>query len=82
MYDSPNDNSNNGVFQLIGETSCSFITLTRQTTKTCILLTAFEFSEDMSGRSVLSHRSEAFLQSYFHHNLKAFRQLSIAENKK
>ena len=44
------DNSDNELFQLIGEASCLFITLTWQATKTCALLTAFGFSENLSGR--------------------------------
>ena len=60
MYDSPNDVSDNGLFQLSGERSCLFATSVCQATKTCMLPTALGFPKDMSHRSVLALKIHGF----------------------
>ena len=60
IYDSPNDVSDNGLFQLSGETSCLFKTSIWQATKTDILPSALGFIEDMSHRSILVLEIQGF----------------------
>ena len=52
--DSFNDVSDNGLFQLSGETSCLFKTSIWQATKTSMLPTALDFPKEISHQSGLA----------------------------
>ena len=60
VNDSLGNVSDNGLFQLSGERSCSFKTSIGQATKTCMLPTALDVPEDMIHRSVLALEMQGF----------------------
>ena len=71
--DSFNDVSDNGLFQLSGETSCLFKTSIWQATKTSMLPTALDFPKEIIINLVWHWKSKVFPKGCSQHDLKAFR---------